>query len=219
MKILKFSVCVLLLLLLCGCKYGADYIDPEERYVVTALGFENNNNGALAIMETMSVIEDSENPKKLYYGFGSDAITAVKNAEATVPGDVILSQCPVILIGNSVTGDNLKNIFDFCISSYDISLSVQVLNCENVSEILSVESGEISVGHKILRMLNHFEKYPNITRFGGFSNILATENKSNIFCVPHLITNDSNFNVDGLSVYENYFMLKKTALKDGMEFE
>ncbi len=219
MKILKFSVCILLLLLLCGCKYGADYVDPEERYVVTALGFENNDNGILVIMETMSAIEDSENPKKLYYGFGSDASTAVINAETTVPADVILSQCPVILIGDSVMGDNLKNIFDFCVSSYDISLSVQVLNCENVSEILSVKSGEISVGHKILRMLNHFEKGTDITKIGRFSNVLANDNKSNTFCIPNLITNDNNFNVDSLSVYENYFKKQKTALKDGKENE
>ena len=104
-------------------------------------------------------------------------------------------------------------------SSYDISLSVQVLNCENVSEILSVRSGEISVGHKILRMLNHFEKGTEITKIGRFSNIVAADEKSKNFCIPHLIANDDIFKVDGLSVYKKYFKMQKIALKDGNENE
>ncbi len=218
MKILKFLICVILLFTLCGCKYGADYVDPEDRYIVTALGFEKNNRGTLVTLETISTIEDSEKPQKIFYGEGKNVEIAVNNAVNSVPANVVLSQCPVILIGDSIKGETIKEIFNFCLSSYEISLSVQVLNCENISKILSTDVGKLSVGHKILKSLNYNENRNQINDSGRLSNVIFNSKNNRSFRLPHLTVKENNFAIDGLSVYRLFVKKHMETLGDEINF-
>ncbi len=213
MKISKFLLCIILLITLCGCKYGADYVDPEDRYIVTALGFEEDNKGILVTIETINTIEDSENPQKIFSGQGKTVALAVENSVNSIPANVVLSQCPIILIGDSIKGDSIKQIFDFCLSSYEISLSVQMVNCDNISKILSTDTGKLSVGHKILKSMNYNENSKQITEIGRLANVI-NNSKNRSFRIPHIMVKDENFIIDGMSVYRSFVKKSKETLGD-----
>ncbi len=193
----KFLIILILLSFLTGCSYSKNYIDPEERCIVTSVGVKRYRDDVICIVEATDI-----DVAKLYKGNGNSLNTAIKNALMKISGEIIFSQCPLILIDDSVDKNVLEQIFELCVSEYDFSLSIQLINCD-VSKIYDRKTPENSHGYEIIKTVNHTENSNKITQYGRFASIYNDNNKSSKFYLPHLVISDDALKIDGLSVYKN----------------
>ncbi len=192
----KITVILILLCFLAGCG-TANYIDPEDRCIVTSVGVIKRSDQVVCMVEATNKDE-----AVVYKGKGVSLEMAINNAVMKISGEIIFSQCPLILIDNSVDKYVLDEIFKLCISEYDFSLSIQLINCD-VTEIYERKTSEISRGYEIIKTVNYTDKNKKIAKYGRFAKIFNDNVNESKFYLPHLIISDGALEIDGLSFYDN----------------
>lgn len=202
MKKISVIFIAVLLVLLAGCGYSANYIDPEDRRIVTSVGIIKQNDEVVCIIEAPDADENKEDGITSFRASGATLSEAIDKAVKKIAGETIFSQCPIILIDDSTDNEVMEQVFDLCISEYDFSLSIQLINC-NVAEIYDRKTPESSLGYEILKTVNYADKDKKITKYGRFANILNDNVNASKFYVPHLIISDGSLEIDGLSVYRD----------------
>ena len=203
MKLFKLSFVIFIIFCLAGCKYSADYIDPEDRYIVSAVAFQKDNSGIKTLIEAPPA---KNNPEKTLTVFSGVADSVEKSVELTankISGELIFSQCPIILIDEGLKGEEIQQIFDFCMKNYDISLSVMLSSCDNPQELLGLEQPVMSVGHTLLKTLTNSNKQVDVSSYARFAKIINDENKNGEFYLPHIIIENETFSIDCMCFYKN----------------
>ena len=206
MKFVKTILVFFIILCLSGCKYGADYIDPEDRYIITAIGIQKSNEGVMAVIEAPKEIDTKQEAVKVFSASGQNIKKAIQNASDKIPGELLFSQCPVILLDRSVEGDLIDDIFDLCLSDYEISLSVQFVACENPQKILSEDTSDTSVGYTIHRTVNYSNKNFNFSGTSRFAKIFNDNYKTNDFSIPCISLKNGIFLIDGFQRYRDNYL-------------
>ncbi len=201
MKLVKVVLVLLMVFSLSGCKYASDYIDPEDRYIITAIGFEKSANGVLAVIEVPKEISGKANSKTVYSAWGGNVSGAISAVSNKISGELLFSQCPIVLLDESVEGETIDDIFNYCLSNYDISLSVLLIGCKNPIELLNKETNEASVGLAILKSVKFSNK--NLNSQSRFAKVINNNYKTGEFKIPYVNFSEEVFMVDGVLVFKN----------------
>ncbi len=146
---------VLLSFLLAFYTFNSEEIykkDIRNRLVIQGIGIDIENNGEYLVtiqaidtsnQATASYDSASQPPIKTYEVKGDTIYTAIKSVteiEGKIP---LYSQNRIIILGKSVTEENMADVIDFFVRDVENSSSVYIAAAENTAgEILNTKNGE-----------------------------------------------------------------------------
>ncbi len=201
---------VILFLFSSGCG-NADYIEPEDRLIVTSIAVDNVNNELNVLLETIDVVKNTNSDEyhpTFFEGKGKTLPNALIEASLSTGGKLLFSQCPVILLGDSLTGEQIKEIIDHCIADYQISLSVLLLSCQNAATVLNEASSENKLaGYEILQLISFGDEIFDITKNASVLDI--HNNSISSFLLPRIENNGEKTKIIGTTLYEDYINTEK----------
>lgn len=196
----------ILLLFLSGCSVNADYIEPEDRVIVSAIGIQNSQNNILLTLETVDISTNSNEDAystKILTGVGKTVYQAVADAENKAYGEVLFSQCPVILIDTGITAQQLNGIWDYCLESENISLAVRLLVTYDPYSVLNDNNTKKALGYEIMNLLEYGDEVSGVTKYDTFVTIVNLRNNDSfVYRIPFL-TNTDGINIGGAAVFQN----------------
>ncbi len=202
----KLSVIIIITaLFLCGCQV-TDYTEPEDRLIVTAFAIDNENGELVVTLETVDVVKntnDDEYHPTFYKGIGKTLPNALIEASLSSGGKLLFSQCPVILLGDSLNSEQISEIVKHCVEDYEISLSVQLLSCNNAAELLSETSGESKLaGYEILQLINFGDEIFGITKNEGIIDVFNQD--TDYFILPRIDIAEKKAKISGTVLYNKF---------------
>ncbi len=184
----KIIICILILLTLTACNSASDYIEPEDRIIVSALGFENDEGQIKLTVEFINVntTDNSDSYSiSVINGIGNTTDKAVKDIEKKLDGRLMLSQCPVIIISRNLDYQKLDNLCDFIIEHDEIPLGVRLVESKNPYEIIKSNEDKKPMGYQIMGMLRFAENSFGIRDKDTFVEIINSKNSNdNIYKIP-----------------------------------
>ncbi len=153
----KAFLILILALFLCGCEKRG----PE--YLVSSMGFDKENNYYKVCFESVIInSEDTEQSVKLLKGEGQTLKAAIKQIKEQCTQPLLLSHCGVIVIGDSISQNDLRNIVLYCIENEKITLSALLIKSENTQKLLSVKPiSSLTVGFDIMGLLEQNKDFKN----------------------------------------------------------
>lgn len=197
---------ILSLLFLAGCNVNADYIEPEDRVIVSALGFQSTANDIMLTLETIDVSTTSNEDSYstlIITGTGKTVYEAVADAESKAYGEILFSQCPVILLGTDINPEQLNGILDYCVDSDNISLAVKLLTADNPYSVLNNNNSKKALGYQIMNMIEYGNEVSGVTKYDTFVTITnVRENDNYAYRIPYLTMSDG-LNIGGTAIYQN----------------
>lgn len=137
--VLLLSVLILpLLLSSCGAS------EPEQVYLVSAVGFDGDVEGiTLSIEVPMSRAGDSKGMEcKLFTGRGTDAEEALRQVTVGLSRELTFEHCALMVLGEGLTAEQSDAVFAFASSGVLLPLAAQVVFTPNARTLL--EGGGIS---------------------------------------------------------------------------
>lgn len=158
-----------LLFLLCGCQKTG----PE--YLISSIGFDNENGQLKACFEAIVINSETEGQQvKVIEGVGKTVNEAIGQVERKSTQSLLFSHCAVLVVGDSVTQNQLDNIYDFCFENTDITLSAFFVKTQNAKKLLSSKPlSTIAVGYDILGLIEQYSKNKNIKIKNRYFEIMA----------------------------------------------
>ncbi len=152
----KCILAIILLLFLCGCQKSK----PE--YLISSIGFDKKENNYTVLYET--VIINSENTSqslKVLKGEGATINKAVVEIKRQCTQPLLLSHCGVIVVGENVKGDDLKQICEYALKE-EITLSAYFVKTKNCDKLLKTKPmSSACVGYDIMGLIKQNKPYKN----------------------------------------------------------
>ncbi len=194
---------ILFSVILSGCAQETDYIEPEDRIIVSAMGVQSVNNEMLLTIETVNVGENSNEDTysaKTVVAKGKDFASALKNVSAECFGKLIFSQCPTVLIGTDIKPEHLREFYEHCIEEYEISFSVNVIAAASPYSVLTENSGENKlIGYEIFKMLKFARE--NIGETDSLTRILNINREDGKYRIPLLTKTKESLSIKNVAVF------------------
>lgn len=153
----KVFLSLVLLVFLCGCeKHG-----PE--YLVSSIGFDKVKDNYKVCFESVIInSEDTKQSVKLLKGEGATLKSAINEIEKQCTQPLLLSHCGVLVIGDSITKNELSDIAKYCVNNEEITLSAFLIKTENAQKLLSVKPiSSLTAGFDIMGLLEQNKRYKN----------------------------------------------------------
>ena len=176
-----------LCLLLASCRAGAT--EPEQLYLVSAVGFDRTEDG-LRVVTEVPLTRENEADKmevRVFEGTGTTLADAMDDLRSGLGKKLFFGHCAVAVIGDRVSGDTLRAVLDF-LTDGEIPLSVTVVSAPDARELLA--RGSLSApaaGYEI----------PDILRLrmreGGISvrcRVYEIAAQGSVFSLPRFLPND-----------------------------
>ena len=215
------SRCLAFVLLCClflsSCSFVSGYGEPEDRYMVSAMGFDKSGD----LIEVSVQIIDGEEIL-LRRGVGDSARQAMAHIEGADERQLEISHCALIVIGDRVSGDSLADIFDFCRKNSDITVGVKMVSAYNAGELLSTD------GYRFLGAVRDDDSGVGFTAKSRFYEIEDIRESGDAYHLPCFVSDGGTYTVSGLKIYKNddalvrldrsesaYYMMLKGELYGG----
>ncbi len=216
-KLLKICLAaVLSTLLLGGCKNFGEYSEPNDRRLVSVIGFDNQNGDIRATAEALEATESGSVQPYLLAENGKSAHEALTRISAQSPRELSFTHCSALILGKELTAEQIEDILDYCTGEKNISLSAKVISADNAEQILSVKAeAAVSAGFEVADITENTAE-----RFGYGGHCALYEIKTarmqtaNIYALPFFEGWQEKLRFEGLRVYVNDTV---TALLNGEE--
>ena len=218
------SRCLIFILLCClflsSCSFVSGYGEPEDRYIVSAIGFDKSGD---LVEVSVQIIDGGE--MLIRRGVGETARQAMAHVEGADEKQLEISHLALVVIGDRISGDSLADIFDFCRKNSDITVGVKVVSAYSASELLSIEGAE---GYRLVGAVRDDDSGVGFTAKSRFYEIEDIREASGAYHLPYFETDGEIYTVSGLKIYQNdegkvrldrsesaYYMMLKGELYGG----
>jgi hypothetical protein len=203
---LKITAITTVLFIILGCAFVKDYIEPEKRVIVSCLAIDYKD-GFVFTIETAVGDKEGNILTSVYSASGNSSENTMQNLKQKSYGKLLFSQCPVILLSQSVTGENLKQLLLFLFDNNDISLSVKFVCCNTASELLTSETNK-PAGYEIETLLNSNSQYKPLS----FAEIIDKELRGkNEFYLPFAEKQEERFVLNKFLIYEDFLIKEEKS--------
>ncbi len=197
-KVLALLLIFLLVLSLCGCSL---HPESDNRYIVSALGFDFKENGQINLTVEALVVgtkETAATEKMTFKSSGGTPEKALKGLEAQLSKRLTLEHCGVVALGGKIVTQNYNKILSFCRNERSLNLAVFLVCTENANRLLGLKSvSTAAVGFDIMGILELNLK-KNGKLHSRFYELEAQrlEGKKSIY-LPFLKTENKKFFLEG----------------------
>lgn len=207
-KILKMLACITLtVLLLSGCKGAGEYSEPDDRRLVSAVGFDNDNGMIRVTLEAMEASGDTADGFDPYVlsETGTDTRQALARLAVQSTKELMFTHCGVFVLGEDLTPQQTEDLFGYCIGEKQVSLSAKVVSAESAKKLISsgTLTGE-SAGYGIIDIVDQSAEKLGI---GGHAELYEIQTARlqtvNIYALPYIQLSNDTPQYDGMEVYVN----------------
>ena len=207
-KALSLILSLALLLSLCGCSLKDAVFAEASEYIVTAMGFDEEEEDIKITMEALIInSEDAEAENKLVNLTGSAATIekALQEIYIKTAQPLMLSHMGVIAIGESISQDRFNEICNYCYRTDEITVSVMMISVKDASALFScLPISSITVGYDIMSMLKAQSNRTGMSFKNRFFEIEALRKlPSKITVVPFFEVLNDSFFYNGMAVFKN----------------
>ena len=183
--ILSFCVC------LSSCTVTG-YSEPEDRYIVSAMGFDRVD-GAIEV--SVQIVGEGEYPF-VRYGRGESVGGAVGHIEGADAKQLEISHCALIVLGDGLSAEDRSEIFDYCRKSKDITVGVKMAAAHNASELM-----ETADGYLLLGAIRDGSDGLGFTGGCRFYEIEEKRMEGGVYHLPYFSVDGDTYSVSGLRLY------------------
>ncbi len=134
----KFLV-LLLVFTLCGCSFS-HYTEPENRIYSTALGIDKTTSGYLLTCETADSSSASLAVGEVFTATKETLPLAFLELKAAMHKTADFSKCPVVFVGENITGKALYETVSFLLNQNDFAFSVRLVSTQNANRLLNAKT-------------------------------------------------------------------------------
>ena len=209
MRFFRVTIPVFLLcFIFCGCSAGGGSVENDRKFMVAALGFDNE--GGMIKLSAETIIINSETADaapapQVITGTGRTVSEALDDVCDGLSKPLILNHCGVIAIGESITPEQLDKIFEYCFSDNRITLSAYVIASEDCESLLSVEPvSTVAVGYEIMGIIEQHIEQTGVKLGSKFFETEAERGRpADTFALPFLKKDESKLIIEGADIYRN----------------
>ncbi|MBE6529208.1 MAG: hypothetical protein E7680_01225 [Ruminococcaceae bacterium] len=140
--------------------FGCRAVEPEEVYLISALGFDRTNSGVRVSAEVPLTREDEADKMevRVFEGEGETFPSALEAMKAGLAKQLEFGHCALIVFGDGMENSRLDEILE-CLFEWQVPLSATVVYSPNAGELL--KKGSLSapaVGYEIPDILRLISK-------------------------------------------------------------
>lgn len=197
----------ILCVMLCGCDTYSDYIEPENRLFVTALGADLKDGNFSITAEVVTVWENSNMDKHgiaCYNGIGKTPQSAIANLQTAISKRLTLSHCKLLVLGEALSDNGFDSVMAYCIDSGELSLNINIVAADNAESVIK-QSDDEPVGEEINSMLEINRNLPSsktdCTIIGTLNEISTS---GGYFYLPKFGTDDYGTVFEGVACYKSF---------------
>lgn len=178
-------------------------IEKDNSYKVTLQAIDTNSSAAA------SSDGASQPPLQVYTVKGNSIYTAIKTVVESEGKTPLYSQNRIIILGKSITEENMDNVIDFFVRDVENSSSVYVAAAEKTAaEILNTKSGGEYVSARNLKnSIDSYEYDARICATSLYELINRYNSDSKDFAMPLLSVKEENkekdVEISGTAVFNN----------------
>ena len=132
------------------------YTEPEQIYPVSAIGFDGVDSGVRVTVEIPVVGGETLSDSKAmrFSQTGADVRDALRSMETGLPRALIFSHCALAVLGDSLSKEQMQEIFAFAGVEDGLPLAAEVVICPNAEQLLAAQPlSSIAVGYEIPQIL------------------------------------------------------------------
>lgn len=196
-KPLFCSVLVLMALFLSSCSFIPGYIEPEDQYVVSAIGFDVTDGG---ISVSVEVIDSDPKKSRVLSGEGGSIEEAISVLLAEETKTLEVSHCAMIALGRGIGAEWLRHIMDYCNRNEDITVAAHVVATSDARSLLSIS--DVS-GYDLVGSISEGRENSGVGRESRFYQVEgARSSDAPVFALPYFTANGENFELYGVRIYD-----------------
>ena len=133
-------ICLLLLfpLLLASCRLTGRS-EPEQVYMVSAVGFDRAGSGEFMLSVEVPLTRESETENmetKLFTGSGNTVEEALRRITEGLAKELLFSHCALMVLGDGLSREQLEAVFDFVGTGTSLPLATQVVAAPSAEALL-----------------------------------------------------------------------------------
>lgn len=200
LRIISAAALAIFGIFLVSCSFIPGYTEPEDQYMISALGFDEEGDELVVSAQT-----SSEEGKVLavYRGRGDSIEYAMAHLEGTDAKRIELGHCGAVVIGESVSAERLREILDYCRRNDDVTVSAGLGTAHNAFELLSREDAS---GYAIMRAMRKGEDGNGISEGGRLYSaldVLFSGKRGGVFALPYFALDEEAWSLWGLRLFRN----------------
>lgn len=204
-KAFTFLFCLLFFFLLCGCSFKEAVSAEASEYIVSAIGFDEQNGQIKMLIEALMInSEDADAEKRLEVitGSGSTVKEALQDAYKKTAQPLMLSHLGVIAIGQTVSSDRFNEICNFCYETDEITLSALFITTGNCEKLFSCEPiSSVAVGYDIMSMQSEQTDRTGSEFKNRFFEVEAIKEKPvSVLALPFFEVEEEKFFFNGITI-------------------
>ena len=216
MKISAILLCLCLFFSSCSAIDG--YGEPEDRYIVSAIGFDQDGE---TLTVSVQIVDGSEFFVRT--GRGESARGAMAHITGADSRRLEISHCALIVIGDGVEGETLADIFEYCRRNKDVTVGVKLSAAHNAEELMRAVDG-----YELLGAVRDGESGFGFVGGSRFYEIEGERSAGNAYRLPYFENEGETFTLSGLKFFKNdkslvkldrsesaYYMMLKGELEGG----
>ncbi len=198
-----FIILIIISVSLCGCDGRGKYTEPNNRQLVSALGFDNEN-GMIRVFVEFKEATSEQNKSGAYVlsESGEDTKQAIARLSAQSSKELLFTHCGAIILGNGLTAGQIGDILGYCSDQKDVSLSTQVVATDRTNKLFSAQNESTNtLGTLIVELVESTGKTLGYSAHSSLYEINTARMQTlNIFAVP-LLKSEENLKIEGMRVY------------------
>ncbi len=207
-KLLWSFLIICVLIFLSGCSAKEAIASDKQEYIVSSLGFDNENGKIKMLIEAIVVntddlSEDKEN--RIFGGVGENADEAYSEIISKITQPLSLGHNAITVFGSGITEKQLENIFEFCQMTSQINIATMLIYTENAEKLLNTKPiSSVAVGYDIMSMIEVMEEKTGMVFKNRLYEALALKNKPlKTFWVPNIVIAEETISLSGLAFFKN----------------
>ena len=201
---------IIIPLIFTGCEF-TDYVDIEDRAIVSGIGFDRVNEKIELSMEIVNT-PDSEKgipEPQVLKANGADLYEALNRISANVSRNLFYSHCAIVVLGENLTKEDIKALLDYCFENSEFTLLLKIVSAKSANELLNVKPEALSVtAYEVMSILNSKQKNLALGYKNSFVTVESKRDSSPfIFSAPFFNIEEEEekklYRLNGIKIYEN----------------
>ncbi len=194
--------------LLTGCTVRDAISDASQEYIISALGFDSDNQSIKMTVEALVVNNDDINAGKAKHSFtamGKTVKEAYYNLIFGATQPLTLAHCSVVAIGKTVNSERLAEILEFCSNEQSLNVSAMLVYTENSEDLLKLNPlSSVAIGYDISGMAEVVAEEKGVELSNKLYEIRSAGTKVNsTFYIPNVVCSKEGFSLEGMAVFKN----------------
>lgn len=202
-RILTVAMAVFLSVTLSGCKDLKEEARPNDKRLVSAVGFSEKGGETILYVEAVEAIGEGKVKTHVIKESGDNLGNIFTETEAQSSGELTFDHCDALVLDKTVSDSSAKEILEDLIAEERIPLSTKVVFTNDIDKLFEFKGdGEETTGFEISDLAESFAEMYGFAAHSTLYEIGTSRMQTvNIYALPVVNCFDSILDFEGMMVY------------------